>query len=66
MLKDSFNNILLDNNVLFGNSNFSFNISLSTPEQILDKSNDGVCNSFKQNDSHIEKSKIISKKSLMK
>ena len=47
MSKDSFNNILLDNNALLDNNNFPFNISLNIPAQILDKSNDGVCNSFK-------------------
>ena len=55
MSKDSFNKILLDNDTLLDNSNFPLHISLSTPVQILDKSNDGVCNSFKQKDSHIEK-----------
>ena len=55
MSKNSFNNILLDNNVLLDNSNFLLKISLSTPKQILGKRNEGVCNSFNQNDSHIEK-----------
>ena len=55
MSKDSFNKILLDNETSLDNSNFLFNISLSTPIQILDKSNDGVCNLFKQNYSHVEK-----------
>ena len=57
MSKDSFNKILLDNETSLDNSNFLLNISLSTPIQILDKSNDGVCNLFKQNDSHVEKVK---------
>ena len=66
MSNDSFN-ILLDLillDALLDNSNLPLNISLSTPAQILDKSNDGV--SFKQIDSHIENMKIILKKSLTK
>ena len=66
MSNDSFN-ILLDLillDALLDNSNFPLNISLSTPAQILHKSNDGV--SFKQIDSHIENMKIILKKSLTK
>ena len=66
MSNDSFN-ILLDLillDTLLDNSNLPLNISLSTPAQILDKSNDGV--SFKQIDSHIENMKIILKKSLTK
>ena len=55
MSKDSFNKILLDNDPLVDNSNFPLNVSLSIPTQILNKSNDGVCNSFKENDSHAEK-----------
>ena len=55
MPKGSFNKTLLDNDTSLDNSNFLLNISLSTPIQILDKSNDGVCNSFKENDSHVEK-----------
>ena len=46
MSKDSFNNILLDNDAPLDNSNFPLNISLSTPVQMLDKSNDETCNSF--------------------
>ena len=57
MSKGSFNSILLDNDVPLDNSNFPVDISLSTPAQILNKSNDGICNSFKQNDSNIEKIK---------
>ena len=34
MSKDSFNNILLNNDALLDNSNFPFNISLNTPAQI--------------------------------
>ena len=66
MSNDSFN-ILLDLillDALLDNSNLPLNISLSTPAQILDKSNDGV--SFKQIDFHIENMKIILKKSLTK
>ena len=44
MSKDSFNKILLDNDPLVDNSNFPLNVSLSIPTQILNKSNDGVCN----------------------
>ena len=47
MSKNSFNNILLDNNALLDNSNFPLKNSLSTPKQILDKRNDGVRNSCK-------------------
>ena len=47
MSKDSFNNILLDNVAILESSNFPLDISLSTPAQILDKINEGVCNSFK-------------------
>ena len=54
-MKDSFSNILLDNEALADNSNFPLNISLSTPAQILDKSNYRICNSLKQNDSRIDK-----------
>ena len=57
MSKGSFNIILLDNDAPLDNSNFLVDISLSTPAQILNKSNDGICNSFKQNDSNIEKIK---------
>ena len=55
MSKDSFSNVLLDNDALLGNNNFPFNISLNIPAQIPDKSNDGLCNSFKQIDSHFER-----------
>ena len=57
MSKGSFNIILLDNDAPLDNSNFPVDISLSTPAQILNKSNDGICNSFKHNDSNIEKIK---------
>ena len=40
---------------LLDNSNFPLNVSLSIFTQILNKNNDGVCNSFKENDSHTEK-----------
>ena len=55
MSKEFFCNILLDNDALLDNCNFPLNVSLSTSAQILGKSIDGVCNSSKQNDSHIEK-----------
>ena len=57
MSKGSFNIILLDNDAPLDNSNFLVDISLSTHAQILNKSNDGICNSFKHNDSNIEKIK---------
>ena len=59
--KDLFNNIFLDNDALLDNSNFPRNISLNTPAQILDKSNDGVCNSFKKNGSHLKKTENYKK-----
>ena len=55
MSKDSLSNILLDNDARLDNSSFLVNISLRTPVQIFEKSNDRVCNLFKQNDFHIQK-----------
>ena len=66
MSKNSFNNILLDNNALLDNSNFPLKNSLSTPKQILDKRNDGVRNSCNQNDYHIEKIKNYMKEKFNK
>ena len=55
--KDSFSNILLDNEALLDSSNFLINITLSTPGQIPNKSKYGVYDLFKTDDSHIEKIK---------
>ena len=66
MSKNSFNNILLDNNALLDNSNFPLKNSLSTPKQILDKRNDGLRNSCNQNDPHIEKIKNYMKEKFNK
>ena len=67
--KDSFSNILLDNEALldsstfvlivnvFRESNFLINITLSTPGQIPNKSKYRVYDLFKTDDSHIEKIK---------
>ena len=55
--KDSFSNILLDNEALLDSSNFLINITLSTPGQIPNKSKYRVYDLFKTDDSHIEKIK---------
>ena len=55
MSKDSLSNILLDNDARLDNSSFLVNISLRTPVQIFEKSDDRICNLFKQNDFHIQK-----------
>ena len=54
MSKDSFKNVIRLMTLYYIPAIFPLNISLSTPRQILDKNNNGVYNSFKQNDSHIE------------
>ena len=53
MSKDSFKNILLDNDAKLDNGNF--HLILVWVLLHRQKSNDGDCNSFKQNDSHIKK-----------
>ena len=55
--KDSFSNILLDNEALLDSSNFLINITLSIPGQIPNKSKYRVYDLFKTDDSHIEKIK---------
>ena len=50
------------NDALLDNSNFPLNVSLSTPAHMLDKSNDGTCNSFKQNDYHYQENQKLCKR----